>query len=332
MATARRFVIHFHCSFPWCAARVALWKSNCPFFMLGCSVPLALQREIHPSLFPAAYGARVGDKPWRKSPAPFHCHSWLSPSPSASFGNRGRWVLRRKTARDWQWSNRDYVFFILFQYLASAVLWRHHSIDIFKTLTIDVFDISSGVKQHLFLLPSLVQARNIYLGQFEKQSYHTPSLLQCFEASLCFSLWACPAFIPIYLSTCGYPNFRTQLPNPPFCTCVIALGWKCIESHMFELETLKSDIRQLPNFPPQVPNRQHPMLPSWCWNSGGKREEPTASPRFRLTSLKRNRIFATKSTQKISPLFFFLHVYLFVPVIGPRIFLSALTVIKKAVV
>lgn len=219
MATARRFVIHFHCSFPWCAARVALWKSNCPFFMLGCSVPLACS-DFHPRSFSRSVWGRVGGKPWQKSPAPFHCHSWLSPAPSASFvpGAAESWA-NEKTARDWQWSNRDYVFFILFQYLASAVLWRHHSIDMIlcKTLTIDVFDISSGIKQHLFLLPSLVQARNIYLGQFEKQSYHYPSLLQCFEASLCFSLWARPAFIPIYLSNYMWiSKLSNSTTQPPF--------------------------------------------------------------------------------------------------------------------
>ena len=64
-------------------------KIKLPFLHAGLQRSLGLQREISSQSFSRTVWGRVGDKPWRKSPAPFHCHSRLSPSPSASFGNRG---------------------------------------------------------------------------------------------------------------------------------------------------------------------------------------------------------------------------------------------------
>ena len=64
-------------------------KIKLPFLHAGLQRSLGLQREIHPKSFsPAALGKGGWGEPWRKSPASFH-HSWLSLSPSASFGNRG---------------------------------------------------------------------------------------------------------------------------------------------------------------------------------------------------------------------------------------------------
>ena len=88
MATARRFVIHFHCSFPWCAARSRYENQTALSSCWAAAFPWPAS-DFHPRDFSRSVWGRVGDKPWRKSPAPFHCHSRLSPSPSASFGNRG---------------------------------------------------------------------------------------------------------------------------------------------------------------------------------------------------------------------------------------------------